>query len=47
MYFNIGQGKAKLRILKLTTVLHHLSGVITKQLCALAHLGYTRKAGIS
>ena len=43
----IRQGKAELRILELTSVFHHLPSVDPKQMCALAHLGYTRKAGTS
>ena len=41
------RGKAKLRILELTSVFHHLPSVSPKQLCALAHLGCTREAGTS
>ena len=42
------QGKAELCILELTSVFHHLpSSVSPKQLCALAHLGCIRVAGIS
>ena len=43
----IRQGEAKLRILELTSVFHHLPSVGPKQLCALAHLGCTREAGTS
>ena len=42
-----GKGKAKLCMLKLTSKFHHLPRVGPKQLCALAHLGYTREAGTS
>ena len=35
----IRQGKAKLRILKLTSVFHHLPCVNPKQLCASAFVG--------
>ena len=47
MHYDIGQGEAELHILKLTSMLHYLPGVGPKQLCALAHLGCTRKAGTS
>ena len=40
----IRPGEAKLRILERTIVFHHLSTVGPKQLCALNHLGCTRKA---
>ena len=43
----IRRGEAELRILELTSVLHHLPSVGPKQLCALAHLGCTREAGTS
>ena len=43
----IRQGKAELHILELTLVFHHLPSVSPKQLCALAHLGFTREAGTS
>ena len=33
--------------LRFTPVLYHLPSVGPKQLCALAHLGYTREAGTS
>ena len=36
-----------LHILKLASVFHHLPSVGPKQLCALAHLRCTRKAGTS
>ena len=39
--------EAKLRILKLTTVIHHLPSVGLKQLWMLEHLGYTHEAGTS
>ena len=39
--------EAELRVLKLTSVFHHLPSVDPKQLYALAHQGYTRKAGTS
>ena len=41
----IRQGEAELRIIELTSVFHHLQSVSAKQLCALAHRGYTREAG--
>ena len=41
----ISGDEAKLRILELTSVFHHLSSVGHKQLCALAQLGCTREAG--
>ena len=34
-------------LLELTSVLHHLPSLNTKQLCALAYLGYTREVGAS
>ena len=37
-------GEAKLCILDLTLMFHHLPSVGPKQLCALAHLGSTRVA---
>ena len=40
-------GEAKLHILELTPVFHHLPSVSPKQLCTLAHLECTLKAGIS
>ena len=40
-------GKAKLSyILKLSSGFHHFPGVGSKQLCALVHLEFSRKAGI-
>ena len=45
VHYDIRQGKAKLCVLKLTSVSHHLPSVIPKQLCALAHLGCTCKVG--
>ena len=45
VYYVIRQGEAKLHISKLTSVFHHHPNVSSKQLCALAHLGYTREAG--
>ena len=38
------QGKAKLHVLKPTSVFHHIPSVGPKQLCVLAHLGCTREA---
>lgn len=46
-HYNINQGEANLRILKLTSMFYHLPRVGSKQLCALAHLGYTREVGTS
>ena len=43
----IRRGKAKLHILELTSMFHSLPCVGPKQLCALAHLGCTSKAGTS
>ena len=37
----IRQGKAKLHILELSSLFHHLHSVGAKQLCAIAHLGST------
>ena len=47
IHFNIRREEAKLRILKLASVFHHLPSFGPKQLCALAHLGCTREAGTS
>ena len=47
IHFDIRREEAKLRILKLASVFHHLPSVGPKQLCALAHLGCTREAGTS
>ena len=41
----VRQGEAELGILELTSVFHHLPIANPKQLCALAHLGCTCKAG--
>ena len=44
------RGEAEVRILNFKTTwseFHHLPRVGPKQLCALAHLGYTREAGTS
>ena len=41
----IGRGEAKLRVLELTSVVHHLPSVGSKQSCALAHLECTYEAG--
>ena len=43
----IRQGEAKLYILELASAFHHFPGVGPKQLCVLAHLGCTHKAGTS
>ena len=40
--YDIRREEAKLRILKLASVFHHLPSVSPKQLCALAHIGCTR-----
>ena len=40
-------GKAELRALELTSVIHHRPSVSPKQLCALAQIGCTQKAGTS
>ena len=45
IHYNIRREEAKLRILKLASVFHHLRSVSPKQLCALAHLECTREAG--
>ena len=47
IHYDIKREEAKLRILKLASVFHHLPSVGPKQLCALAHLGCTREAGTS
>ena len=46
VHYIIRQGEAKLHILELTSVFHHLPSVSPKQLCALAHLGCTCKASV-
>ena len=45
IHFDIRREEAKLRILKLASVFHQLPSFGPKQLCALAHLGYTCKLG--
>ena len=47
IHYDIRREEAKLCILKITSVFHHLPSVGPKQLCALAHLGCTREAGTS
>ena len=47
IHYKIRREEAKLRILKLASVFHHLSSVCLKQLYALAHLGCAREAGTS
>ena len=47
IHYIIRRGEAKLRILELSSVFHHLPSAGPKQLCALAHLGCIRKAGTS
>ena len=47
IHYDIRREEAKLRILKIASVFHHLPSVGPKQLCALAHLGCTREAGTS
>ena len=47
IHYDIRRVEVKLRILKLALVFHHLPSVSLKQLCALAQLGCTRKAGAS
>ena len=44
IHYKIRREEAKQRILKLASVFHHIPSVGSKQLCALAHLGCTRKA---
>ena len=44
---NIRQGKAKLRLPKITSVFHHLPSIGPKQLFVLAHLGCTLEADTS
>ena len=41
---DIRRGIAKSRLSKLTSVFYHLSSDVPKQLAALAHLGFTRRA---
>ena len=43
VHYIISQGEAKLHISNLTSVFHCLPSVGPKQLCALVHLGCTRK----
>ena len=45
VHYIIRQGEAELGILELTSVFHHLPIANPKQLCALAHLDCTCKAG--
>ena len=47
VHYIIRRGEAKLCILKLTSVFHCLPNVGPTHLCALAHLGFTRKVGTS
>ena len=47
IYQDIGQYKPQLKILKITSVLHNLPSVGSKQLCALAHPRCTHEAGTS
>ena len=47
VHFDIRREEAKLLILKLASVFHHLPSFGPKQLCALAHLGCTREEGTS
>ena len=47
IHYDIRREEAKLSILKIASVFHHLPSVGPKQLCALAHLGCTREAGTS
>ena len=47
IHYNIRREEAKQRILKLASVFHHIPSVGPKQLCVLAHLRCTRKAGTS
>ena len=43
--FSSKHSEANIRMLKLTSVFHHLPRVGPKQLCALAHLKSTHEAG--
>ena len=43
LHYIVKRGKAKLCILELTAVFHHLPSVGPKQLCALTHLRCTHK----
>ena len=47
IHYDIRREEAKQRLLKLASVFYHLPSVGPKQLCALAHLGCTRRAGNS
>ena len=44
IHYDIKREEAKLHILKLASVFHHLPSVGSKQLCVLAHLGCTCEA---
>ena len=47
MHYNLGRGQAKLHVLKLTSVFHHLPSVGPEQLCAIAHLVRPNKSDTS
>ena len=47
IHYIIGQGKAKLRLLKLTPAFHHLPSIAPKQLYALVQLGCMGKVDTS
>ena len=47
VHYIIKQNEAKLYILELTSVFHHIPSVGPKQLCGVAHLGCTCEAGTS
>ena len=44
-YQFVRQGEAELRVLKITSVFHHLSSFHPKQLYVLEHLGCTHEVG--
>ena len=45
VHYTIGPGEIELLTSKLTSIPYHLHSVCPKQLCLLAHLGYTHKVG--
>ena len=47
LHYIIRQGEAKVRVLELASVFHHLPSVGPKQLCDLSQLGCTQEVGTS
>ena len=47
IHYEIRREEAKLRMIKLTSVFHHLPSFGPKQFCELAHLGCTCEVGTS